>query len=138
MKQGILYTDGGSRGNPGPSASGAVLFGIDLHGNLTKELARKGEYIGETTNNIAEYKALVIGLELAIKQGIDALTCLLDSELIVKQLNGEYKIKNAGLQPLAAAIKALAKSFKNIEYKHVRRQQNKIADAIVNEVLDAH
>lgn len=127
----FLNGDGGSRGNPGPAASGAVLF--DEHGNVIGEL---GRYIGIQTNNFAEYTAIIIGLELAIVHGVTDLTVRLDSELAVKQLNGEYRVKNEALALLYLKVVNLSHSFKRIEFQHVRREHNKRADALVNKALD--
>lgn len=136
MKMGILYSDGGARGNPGPAASGAVLFSVDESGSLGSEIDRTGKYLGETTNNIAEYRALIIGMILAESYEITHLTCFLDSELIVKQLNGEYKVKNENMKNLFTEVQELLDNFQQIEFKHIRREKNKIADSIVNEILD--
>lgn len=127
----IIYTDGGARGNPGPAGIGAVAY--DEQGNTVFEVS---EYIGETTNNRAEYKAVVRALEEAKKQKAQELSFYLDSELIVKQLNGEYKIKNKGLQPLFVEIYNLGLNFKKVEYRHVRREYNKEADRLVNRAID--
>jgi len=126
-----LYTDGGARGNPGPAAAGVVLK--NSSGKIIKEL---GLYLGETTNNQAEYKALVLGLRTAIEQGVTKISCFLDSELVVRQLNGEYKVKNVGLKPLKTEVNALEKSFQEVTYHHVKRDKNKKADHLVNQVLD--
>jgi ribonuclease HI len=127
----ITHTDGGARGNPGPAAIGVVIS--DETG---KELAAIKEYIGETTNNQAEYKALLRALQEAASRGAESITCYLDSELVVKQLTGLYKIKEAGLQALAMDALKLKNKFKHIEFKHVRREQNVRADQLVNEALD--
>lgn len=126
-----LYTDGGARGNPGPAAAGVVLE--DSSDNTVKEL---GLYLGEITNNQAEYKALILGMETAQTMGVKELDCILDSELVVRQLIGEYKVKNAGLRPLWQEAKNLEKKFDKITYSHVKRHKNKDADRLVNEVLD--
>lgn len=127
----ILHTDGGSRGNPGVAASAAVLFDHQYN-----KLDQVGEYIGETTNNQAEYKGLLIGLQLAKKNKVSDLVVCMDSELVVKQMLGEYKIKDMGLKDLAEQAKIQLKHFTNYKFKHVRREKNKEADALVNEVLD--
>jgi ribonuclease HI len=101
-----------------------------------KELAGIKEYIGETTNNQAEYKALIRALEEAASRAAESVTCYLDSELVVKQLTGVYKIKEAGLQELAMQAIKLKNKFQSVEFKHVRREQNARADALVNEALD--
>lgn len=127
----ILHTDGGSRGNPGVAASAAVLFDQQYN-----KLDQVGEYIGETTNNQAEYKGLLIGLQLAKKNKVSDLVICMDSELVVKQMLGEYKIKDMGLKDLAEQAKIQLKHFTTYKFKHVRREKNKEADALVNEVLD--
>jgi len=125
-----LFTDGGSRGNPGPSAIGAVLYDED------KEIDSVAEYIGEGTNNQAEYQALIAGLNLALKRNIKELDCYLDSELVVKQLNREYKVKDKELAKIFVKIWNLSLQFKKITFTHVRREKNKRADELVNQALD--
>lgn len=125
-----LFADGGSRGNPGPAASGAVLF------KNGEEVGRAGKFLGDTTNNVAEYTAIIIGLELALSEGVTELEVNLDSQLAVRQLIGEYKIKAEHIKPLAARVLELAAKFEKITFNHVKREFNKEADAIVNEVLD--
>ena len=125
-----LYTDGGARGNPGPAGIGGVLL------DNKKPIFEFSKYIGETTNNIAEYSALVEGLTKAESLNIKIIECFLDSELIVKQLNGEYKVKNAGLAPYFEKVKKLEKNFTQISFKHVKRESNKRADSLVNAALD--
>jgi len=127
----VLFTDGGARGNPGPSAAGIFLYTSDK--SFIKEI---GVYLGKGTNNEAEYRALTIGLKTAIKSGAKNLMCFLDSELIVKQLNGVYKVKNERLKVFFEEIKVLEKGFEMVNYKHVPRGKNKKADSLVNEVLD--
>ncbi len=126
-----LFTDGGSRGNPGPSATGVII--LDMEDNVVK---KSSQYLGETTNNQAEYQALKEGVTLAASMGIDELEVYMDSELIVKQINGLYKIKNPDLKPLYEDIKSKSKSFSKITFTHVPRAMNKLADALVNETLD--
>lgn len=126
-----LYTDGGARGNPGPAAAGAVLE--NSSGDIIKET---GLYLGEITNNQAEYKALILGLKTAISVGASELECILDSQLVVRQLNGDYKVKSANLKPLWNQAKKLEENFEKITYIHVKRHKNKDADRLVNEVLD--
>lgn len=126
-----IFTDGGARGNPGPSAIGVVVS--DQSG---KEIKTIKEFIGSGTNNQAEYKALQRGLSEALALGADELTCFMDSELVVKQLTGLYKIKEPGLQLIASEILRQTKQFKRIEFKHVPRIKNARADALVNEALD--
>ena len=126
-----LFADGGSRGNPGPAASAAVL--LDSSGELLEEI---GAYLGVATNNVAEWTALVLGLEAAAKLGIQRLAVRLDSELVVKQLRGEYRVKHAGLQPLHRRAQQLLRSFGEVDVRHVPRKQNVVADRLVNRVLD--
>ena len=128
-----LYADGGSRGNPGPSASGFVLY--DMHDNI---VVKNGIYLGVRTNNQAEYQALKFGLEEALKQGVVNLHVHMDSMLVVNQMNGIFQVKNRDLWPIHDAIKQLAKGFKHITYTHVPRALNKAADAEVNAALDEH
>jgi ribonuclease HI len=127
----MLFADGGSRGNPGPAASGAVL--LDPAGELIEEI---GAYLGIATNNVAEWTALILGLEAAARRGIRRLGVRLDSELVVKQLGGEYRVKNEGLRPLHDRARGLLRNFAEVEIRHVPRKQNKLADAVVNRVLD--
>ena len=127
-----LFTDGGARGNPGPAAYGYVLEAED--GTV---LAAHGETIGVATNNVAEYRALVAGLEKAAELGVEELEVVSDSELLVKQMRGEYKVKNPALRELNAAAEALAAGFRKVTYTAVRREHNELADRLVNEALDA-
>ncbi len=126
-----LNIDGASRGNPGPSAVGAVLTE-----NSGKEIESLGAFIGEATNNVAEYTALIIGLKLAIKHDARKITILSDSELLVKQMTGAYKIKSKQLMQLATEAASLAREFERIEYKYIPRSRNKKADKIANDTLD--
>jgi ribonuclease HI len=126
-----LFADGGSRGNPGPAASAAVL--LDSSGELVEEI---GAYLGVATNNVAEWTALLLGLEAAAKRGIRRLGVRLDSELVVKQLRGEYRVKHAGLQPLHRRAKQLLRAFSEVDIRHVPRAENVVADRLVNRVLD--
>lgn len=131
-----IFTDGGSRGNPGPAAIGCVIeqgSGPTNHGALIWEY---GEYIGDTTNNQAEYRALICALEKAIELDHKRVQCYLDSELLVKQLNREYRVKDAGLQSLYLTAYNLAQKFELIRFQHIRRELNKHADRMVNEALD--
>lgn len=127
----MLFTDGGSRGNPGPAASAAVL--LDPDGELLEEI---GAYLGIATNNVAEWTALLLGLEGAAKRGIRRLGVRLDSELVVKQLRGEYRVKHAGLQPLYRRAQRLLRAFVEVDIRHVPRKQNALADRLVNRLLD--
>jgi ribonuclease HI len=126
-----LFTDGGSRGNPGPAAYGFVLEAED--GTV---LDARGEAIGVATNNVAEYSALVAGLERAIEVGIDELEVVSDSELLVKQMRGEYRVKNRALQDLFLDASQLARKLGRVTYTAVRREHNELADSLVNEALD--
>ena len=126
-----LFADGGSRGNPGPAASAAVL--ITPGGELLEEI---GAYLGVATNNVAEWTALLLGLEAASKRGIRRLRVRLDSELVVKQLRGEYRVKHAALQPLHRQAMRLLRAFESVDIGHVPRKQNAVADRLVNRVLD--
>ena len=127
-----LSTDGGARGNPGPAAYAYVLEADD--GTV---LAAHGEAIGVATNNVAEYSALVAGLEKAIEVGVTDLEVISDSELMVKQMRGEYRVKNEALRDLSVRASQLAREVGSVSYKAVRREQNKLADQLVNEALDA-
>jgi len=126
-----IYSDGGARGNPGPAGIGATLK--NEKGELVATLS---EYIGEATNNVAEYKAIIAALEKAKTLKATELDCYLDSELVVKQLRKEYKVKNQGLAPLYIKMYNLGQSFKKISYTHVRRELNKEADALANGAMD--
>jgi ribonuclease HI len=128
----FLFTDGGARGNPGPAAYGFVLEAED--GDL---LASEGRAIGVATNNVAEYRGLVAGLERALELGLKQVELISDSELLVKQMRGEYRVKNEGLRPLNEEAKRLAAEIGDVEYRHVRRAENELADRLVNEALDA-
>ncbi len=128
-----MFADGGSRGNPGPAASGAVLF--DEAGAVLREV---GTFLGVATNNVAEWTGLLTGLEAALELGVDDLSVRLDSELVVKQISGAYRVKNEGLIPLHAKAKVLLRKFAHVDVQHVPRKQNAAADALVNQVLDAH
>ena len=127
-----LFTDGGARGNPGPAAYAYVLE--DEHGDV---LAAHGEAIGHATNNVAEYRALVEGLRRAAALGVRELEVVSDSELVVKQMRGEYRIKNEALKVLAAEAEDLAGRVGRVTYTAVRREHNELADRLVNDALDA-
>ncbi|MET0560984.1 MAG: ribonuclease HI family protein [Gaiellaceae bacterium] len=127
-----LFTDGGSRGNPGPAAYAFVLEAED--GTV---LDSRGEAIGVATNNVAEYAALVAGLERAVEAGVDELEVVSDSELLVKQMRGEYRVKNRALQDLFLAASRHARKIRRVTYTAVRREHNELADSLVNEALDA-
>ncbi len=127
----IIYTDGGARGNPGPAGIGAVI--LDEGGS---ELGTVSEYIGEATNNQAEYQAVIAAIKKARAIGAQELDFYLDSELVVKQLNQEYKIKNKELAPLFVRIYNASLDFKLVRYRHVPREENQVADKLVNQAID--
>jgi ribonuclease HI len=126
-----LFTDGGARGNPGPAAAAFVLEAED--GTV---LDARGEAIGVATNNVAEYRALVAGLEKAAELGVEDLEVVSDSELLVKQMRGEYKIKNAALIDLSLEAKRNERKIGAVRYTAVRREHNELADRLVNDALD--
>jgi len=128
----VVNVDGGARGNPGPAAIGVVVRSDD--GEVVTDAA---EAIGRATNNVAEYRALIRGIELAAQNGATSLELYGDSELVVKQVRGEYKVKDAGLKPLHAEARAALSAFEEWSFSHVRREQNAEADALVNQALDA-
>lgn len=127
----IIYTDGGARNNPGPGGIGAVLMD-----EKNKTISEVSEYIGEVTNNQAEYAAVIAALVRAKGLGATEIDFYLDSELVVKQLNRQYKVKDADLAKLFLQIHNLSQGFKKITYTHVFREQNKRADELVNEAID--
>lgn len=130
MKHVIIHTDGGSRGNPGPAASGAVL---SVDGEVVAEISR---FLGVTTNNQAEYMGAIIGLEKAKEMGFERVEIVMDSELAVKQLNREYKVKEPGIAQRFLEVWNLAQFFQKVTFRHVKREHNKAADALVNKCLD--
>ncbi len=127
-----LATDGGARGNPGPAAFAYVLEADD--GTV---LDARGERIGVATNNVAEYRALVAGLARALDLGVSALEVVSDSELLVKQMRGEYRVKNEALRELSLQAARLARRIGSVTYTAVRREHNELADRLVNEALDS-
>jgi len=127
-----LSTDGGARGNPGPAAYGYVLEAED--GTV---LAARGEAIGVATNNVAEYRALVEGLRKALELQIGEVEVVSDSELLVRQMKGEYRVKNEALRALSLEAARLAREIGKVTYTAVRREHNELADRLVNEALDA-
>jgi ribonuclease HI/ADP-ribose pyrophosphatase YjhB (NUDIX family) len=129
----VIYSDGGSRGNPGPSAAAFVIIGDDQ-----SVIEDGGEYLGITTNNQAEYQGVLLGLERALAMGISVVEFRIDSMLVVNQLKGIYKIKNRELWPVNERINELVKKFKSVQFNHVPRELNKLADAGVNKILDEH
>lgn len=126
-----LYVDGASRGNPGEAGAGALIK--DPSARVVKRLKK---FLGRTTNNVAEYSALVMGLEAARSMGIDRISVFADSELMVKQLNGVYKVKSEDLRPLYEKAAALSKGFKEFSIRHIYREKNAAADALSNEAID--
>lgn len=131
MSRMIVNVDGGARGNPGPAAIGVVVR--DGGGTVLEEV---GEKIGEATNNVAEYRALLRGIELAAARGATELELIGDSELVVRQVEGRYKVKNAGMKELHAEVKKALAGFDSWSIRHVRRAENADADRLVNEALD--
>jgi ribonuclease HI len=127
----VLRSDGGSRGNPGPAGAGFV---IEVAGEVA---CSAGRFLGECTNNVAEYEALIWGLENVAALGHREVSVFADSELLVKQINGQYRVKNEGLKPLFMRTLALLRGFDRFEVKHVRREHNRLADALANEAMDS-
>ena len=127
----IAHVDGGARGNPGPAAIAAVLTTAE-----GEPLEERGEAIGRATNNIAEYKALLLGIELARARGARELELVGDSELVVRQVKGEYRVKDAGLRELYEEVRRALGEFERWSIRHVRREHNADADRLVNETLD--
>ncbi len=126
-----VYTDGGSRGNPGPGAAGFVLLD-----SCKKQIGGKGFFLGETTNNVAEYRAVVEGLKAAAQAGAKAVCLFSDSELIVKQINGQYRVKSDSLRPIHSEAMEILNSFSSWKVEYIRREQNTKADALVNLAMD--
>ncbi len=133
MKTFTIYTDGAARGNPGPAGAGWVI--VDASG---KTLVENKKYLGDLTNNQAEYQALLLALQDAIKLGDGDLKLCADSELMVRQLKGEYKVKNDGLKPLFREAVLTLSKFKSYTVKHLPREQNEEADQLANEAIDEH
>lgn len=129
----LIYTDGGARGNPGPSATGIVIK--NERGEIVESY---GEYLGEQTNNFAEYSAIISGLKKAKNLGADEAICFLDSKLVVEQLNGKWKVKEPNLQKLFVQAYNASAQFKKVIFKHIYRENNKEADRLVNETLDKY
>ena len=126
-----LRCDGGARGNPGPGASAYILS--DAAGS---EVEARGEYLGSVTNNVAEYRALISGLEAAVRHEVSALDVSMDSELVVRQMTGQYRVKHEGLKPLHALARAAASKIGRVTFNSVRREHNVRADQLVNDTLD--
>lgn len=133
MSKAVIFTDGGARGNPGPAGAGAVI----LDPTTQSPLAEISVYLGETTNNQAEYQALLLALEKAQEIGIAQADCYLDSELIVKQLAGTYRVKHPDLKPLYEEVRQYRNRMQ-LRFHHVRREKNAHADSLVNEAIDRH
>ena len=131
MSRLTVNVDGGARGNPGPAAIGVVVR--DADGEVIEE---RGERIGRATNNVAEYRALLRGIELAAAHGATELELIGDSELVVRQVEGRYKVKDATMRELHAEVKRALEGFESWTIRHVRRESNAEADRLVNEVLD--
>lgn len=128
----VVHVDGGARGNPGPAAIAAVI--ADVEGEVLHE---ESEAIGRATNNVAEYRALLLGIERALELGGSELDLVGDSELVVKQVQGKYKVKDPGLKPLHAEVRRKLEGVGEWSIRHVRRERNAEADRLVNEALDA-
>jgi ribonuclease HI len=131
MSRLTVNVDGGARGNPGPAAIGIVVRGSE--GEVLEEV---GERIGEATNNVAEYRALLRGIELAAEHGAEELELVGDSELVVRQVEGRYKVKNAGMKKLHEEVRRALRDFDSWSIRHVRRESNADADRLVNQALD--
>jgi ribonuclease HI len=127
----IIFTDGGARGNPGPAALGVVIY--DSAGKIIKKF---GKFLGERTNNEAEYEAVISGLESAKNLGAAQIEFNLDSNLLVRQLNNIYRVKNHRMQELVLRVRNLEAGFKKIKYRHVPREKNQLADELVNKAID--
>jgi len=128
-----IYSDGGARGNPGPSAGAAIL--IDPAGNMRES---RGKYLGFATNNVAEYEGLILGLELALSAGATHVHCYMDSQLVARQAEEIYRAKNPELAKLLDRVRQLKQQFAAVSFAHVRRSENFSADRVVNETLDAY
>jgi ribonuclease HI len=130
-REAVLWTDGAARGNPGPAGIGAILK------SQTGEVLYTGsEYLGHTTNNVAEYKAVLLGLAGALAQGIERIEVRADSELLIRQLKGEYRVKSEGLRPLFEEARKLLSRFKSVKLTHIRRELNGEADRLANQGID--
>ena len=127
-----VHIDGGARGNPGEAGAGVVIHDADDNAVLFKG----GFFLGETTNNVAEYQALIRALSLASKFGAQTVEIKSDSELLVRQMNGEYRVRSAGLKPLFDQARDLMKKFKKCAFQHIPREENKAADKLVNQAIN--
>ena len=126
-----VYSDGAARGNPGPAGAGAVV--VDEDGTVIAEI---GRYLGEQTNNVAEYQGLLLGLRHALDHGASEVQVLADSQLLIRQLAGVYRVRNAGLIPLFEEAKRLLGRFKKVELRHIPREMNGAADEMSNRAID--
>lgn len=131
VKNVLVFSDGGSRGNPGPAGCGAVI--TDEHGKVLKKLKK---YLGVTTNNQAEYQALILGLKAAARMKPKQITCYLDSELVVQQVKGHYRVKKAELKPHVEWIRQFVTTHPNTKFIHIPREKNRLADQLANEAMD--
>lgn len=131
-----IYTDGGARGNPGPAGLGVAIHARHEDGSEGEVVATVHEYLGKATNNQAEYMAIIRGLEKAKKLGAEDVEMVMDSELAVKQLNGQYRVKNPELAKRFMEVYNLRQQFTKVTFRHVRREKNKEADALVNAAID--
>jgi ribonuclease HI len=138
IKRVRMYADGGSRGNPGPSAGAAVLFEIKDNDDTGDRVGEAAIFLGTATNNQAEYTGIIAGLQKAYELGYNEVEARLDSELAVRQLNGQYKVKNPELAKLFLQIYNLKQHFRKVTFTHVRREYNVAADALVNQTLDSY
>jgi len=129
----IIHTDGGARGNPGPAGAGFVI--VDAADD--QPIFEGGLFLGRATNNVAEYKGVIGALRVASRLGASRVTLQSDSQLLVRQINGQYRVKNAGLKPLYEQAKQLQAGFDSCEFRHVRREENTDADRLVNQAIDA-
>ncbi len=127
----VAHADGGARGNPGPAACAAVVYAAD-----GSELLRRARTLGSATNNVAEYAGAAMALEACAELGAREVTLRLDSELVVRQLEGRYRVRNAGLKPWYARVRSLCERFDRVRVEHVSRGDNALADALVNAALD--
>ncbi len=127
-----IHIDGGARGNPGPAGAGVVIVSADDE----SELYEAGLFLGKATNNVAEYSGLIAGLKAAAELKAEQVDLFSDSELLVRQMTGQYRVKNAGLKPLYDEASQLARTFERCDYHHVRRENNTLADSLVNMAID--
>jgi len=127
----LIFSDGGARGNPGPAGCGVAI--TDKDGNILKKISK---YIGETTNNQAEYQALILGLKEAEKMKPKKISCYLDSLLVVEQVNGKWKVKNVDLKPHVEWIKMFTLKHPHTRFFHIPREKNKLADQLANQAMD--